>query len=150
MATSPPHDCWSLLVVKARQGLSAAQQQKIQAEAKLAQIRAGENRLQVLMAEYRERQQQTQAKGRLMADNLNEQRFIAQLQRLLDQATRAAQAAAHHCADRAEAVVRAQRELDKAEKLEAHARAAEAVLRERAQQKAQDEWATLRFQRQGA
>lgn len=145
--TAPPRDAWSLLVFKARQSLETCQQALVQARARQQQLEASEVRLRQLMAEYRQRQLTTLAGGQLMADSLNERQFIAQLQRLLDQAVRATSAAVQLSDTRAAAVVHAQRELDKSEKLLAHARTIERARQERSAQQMDDEWAMIRFRR---
>jgi hypothetical protein len=145
-----PRDAWSLLVYKAQQELEARQQQLAQARARQVQIEASEKRLAHLLQEYRERQQASLFGGQLMADSLNDRQFIAQLQRLLDQAVRATAAAVRQTdADNA-ALILARRELEKAEKLRAQAHAAERTRQERQAQKRQDEWTMMQFGRQDA
>ncbi len=145
-----PRDAWSLLVYKAQQSLESRQQQLAQARARQVQIEASEKRLAHLLQEYRERQQASLFGGQLMADSLNDRQFIAQLQRLLDQAVLASAAAVRQTEADAAAVALARRELEKAEKLRAQARAAERAQQERQAQRRQDEWAMMRFGRQEA
>lgn len=145
-----PRDAWSLLVYKAQHALEARQQQHAQARARQAQIEASEKRLSQLLHEYRQRQEASLSGGQLMADSLNERLFIAQLQRLLDQAVRATAAAVRTTEIEAAAVARARFEVEKAEKLQAQARTAERARQERKSQKKQDEWAMMRFGRQDA
>jgi len=145
-----PRDAWSLLVYKAQHELEARQQQLAQARARQVQIEASEKRLAHLLQEYRDRQQASLFGGQLMADSLNDRQFIAQLQRLLDQAVRATAAAVRQTdADNA-ALILARRELEKAEKLRAQAHAAERTRQERQAQKRQDEWTMMQFGRQDA
>ncbi len=143
-------DAWSLLVYKAQQSLESRQQQLAQARARQVQIEASEKRLAHLLQEYRDRQQASLFGGQLMADSLNDRQFIAQLQRLLDQAQLASAAAVRQTEADAAAVALARRELEKAEKLRAQARAAERAQQERKAQRRQDEWAMMRFGRQEA
>ncbi|MEY4652985.1 MAG: hypothetical protein RI884_1566 [Pseudomonadota bacterium] len=145
-----PRDAWSLLVFKAQHELDARQQQLAQARARQVQMEASEKRLAHLLQEYRERQQASLFGGQLMADSLNDRQFIAQLQRLLDQAMRATAIAVRQTEADAAAVDRARRELEKAEKLRAKARSEERVRLERRAQARQDEWAMMRFGRQDA
>ncbi len=145
-----PRDAWSLLVYKAQQSLESRQQQLAQARARQVQIEASEKRLAHLLQEYRDRQQASLFGGQLMADSLNDRQFIAQLQRLLDQAQLASAAAVRQTEADAAAVALARRELEKAEKLRAQARAAERAQQERKAQRRQDEWAMMRFGRQEA
>ncbi len=145
-----PRDAWSLLVFKAQHELDARQQQLAQARARQVQMEASEKRLAHLLQEYRERQQASLFGGQLMADSLNDRQFIAQLQRLLDQAMRATAIAVRQTEADAVAVDRARRELEKAEKLRAKARSEERVRLERRAQARQDEWAMMRFGRQDA
>ncbi len=145
-----PRDAWSLLVFKAQHELDARQQQLAQARARQVQMEASEKRLAHLLQEYRERQQASLFGGQLMADSLNDRQFIAQLQRLLDQAMRATAIAVRQTEADAVAVDRARRELEKAEKLRAKARSEERVRLERRAQARQDEWAMMRFGRQEA
>jgi flagellar export protein FliJ len=145
-----PRDAWSLLVYKAQTELEARQQQLAQARARQVQIEASEKRLAHLLQEYRERQQASLFGGQLMADSLNDRQFIAQLQRLLDQAVRATAAAVRQTEADNDALVLARRELEKAEKLRAQAHAAERVRQERQAQKRQDEWTMMQFGRQEA
>ncbi len=91
--TTLTRDAWSLLVYKAQQSLEARQQQLAQARARQVQIEASEKRLAHLLQEYQERQKTRLFGGQLMADSLNDRQFIAQLQRLLDQAMLASAAA---------------------------------------------------------
>jgi flagellar export protein FliJ len=145
-----PRDAWSLLVFKAQHELDARQQQLTQARARQVQIEASEKRLAHLLQEYRDRQQVSLFGGQLMADSLNERQFIAQLQRLLDQAMLASAAAVRQTDADTAAVAVARRELEKAEKLRAQAHAAERARQERQAQKRQDEWTMMRFGRQEA
>ncbi|MEY2618704.1 MAG: hypothetical protein RL522_1706, partial [Pseudomonadota bacterium] len=103
-----------------------------------------------LLQEYRDRQQVSLFGGQLMADSLNDRQFIAQLQRLLDQARLASAAAVRQTEADIAAVAEARRELEKAEKLRAQAHAAERARQERQAQKRQDEWTLMRFGRQEA
>ena len=148
--TPVPRDAWSLLVFKAQYALEARQQQVAQARARQAQIEASEKRLALLLQEYRLRQQTSLAGGQLMADSLNERQFIAQLQRLTDQSMRATAAAVRHTQAEVTALDGARRELEKAEKLLAKARATERVRQDRKAQQSQDEWSMMRFGRQDA
>jgi flagellar export protein FliJ len=145
-----PRDAWSLLVFKAQHAFEARQQQVTQARARQAQIEASEKRLALLLQEYRLRQQTSLAGGQLMADSLNERQFIAQLQRLTDQSMRATAAAVRHTQAEVTALDGARRELEKAEKLLAKARATERVRQDRKAQQSQDEWSMMRFGRQDA
>ncbi len=145
-----PRDAWSLLVYKAQQELEARQQQLAQARARQVQIEASEKRLAHLLQEYRDRQQASLFGGQLMADSLNDRQFIAQLQRLLDQAVRATAAAVRQTEADAAALALARRELEKAEKLRAQAHATERARQERQAQKRQDEWTMMQFGRQEA
>ncbi len=142
-----PRDAWSLLVFKAQNELDARQQQLAQARARQVQIEASEKRLAHLLQEYRQRQQASLFGGQMMADSLNERQFIAQLQRLLDQAMLASAAAVRQTEADTAAVVAARLELEKAEKLRAKARAAERDRQERRSQARQDEWTMMRFGR---
>lgn len=144
------HDAWSLLVLKASRSLQDAQQRLSQAQAREAQLVASELRLRTMLMEYRRRHNDVTADGQLMADTLNDRQFMHQLQQLLDQSLRATTAARVQREAVAKEVVQARTELDKAEKLEIHARARERVWQERAEQKAQDDLATMRFQWRGA
>ncbi|MFY8104575.1 MAG: flagellar export protein FliJ [Ramlibacter sp.] len=148
--TALTRDAWSLLVYKAQQSLEARQQQLAQARARQVQIEASEKRLAHLLQEYCERQQASLFGGQLMADSLNDRQFIAQLQRLLDQARLASAAAVRQTESDAAAVADARRELEKAEKLRAKARSEERARQERRAQARQDEWAMMRFGRQDA
>jgi flagellar export protein FliJ len=145
-----PRDAWSLLVYRAQHELDGRQQQLAQARARQVQIEASEKRLAHLLQEYRERQQVSLLDGQLMADSLNDRQFIAQLQRLLDQAMLASAAAVRQTESDAAAVNAARRELEKAEKLRAQARASERAVQERRAQARQDEWTMMRFGRQDA
>ncbi len=148
--TTLTRDAWSLLVYKAQQSLEARQQQLAQARARQVQIEASEKRLAHLLQEYQERQKTRLFGGQLMADSLNDRQFIAQLQRLLDQARLASAAAVRQTEADAAALADARRELEKAEKLRAKARAEERARQERRAQAKQDEWAMMRFGRQDA
>lgn len=150
MANDSPHDAWSLLVLKAQRGLHDARQLLAQAQTREAQLQASQQRVQAMLAEYRRRHTEALEDGQIMADTLNERQFMSQLQLLLDQSLRATSEAHRVSQARAQAVAAARAELDKAEKLQAHARDRERVWRDRAEQKAQDELATLRFQWRGA
>ncbi len=145
-----PRDAWSLLVYKAQQSLEARQQQLAQARARQVQIEASEKRLAHLLQEYQERQKTRLFGGQLMADSLNDRQFIAQLQRLLDQARLASAAAVRQTEADAAALADARRELEKAEKLRARARSEERARQERRAQARQDEWTMMRFGRQDA
>ncbi len=139
------HDAWSLLLLKAQRALQDAQQALARAQAREAQLLASEQRVQAMLAEYRRRQRAVLEDGQMMADTLNDRQFVSQLQQLLDQSMRASTQARIHREAQAQAVLAARAEVDKAEKLQAHARAREQVWRARAEQKAQDDLATMRF-----
>jgi flagellar biosynthesis chaperone FliJ len=148
--TAIRHDAWSLLVLKASRNLQDAQKRLAQVQAREAQLAASEQRVRTMLIEYRRRHLDVTASGQLMADTLNDRQFMGQLQQLLDQSMRATTAARLQRDALLKEVARARIELDRAEKLEVHARARERVWRERADQKAQDDLATLRFQWRGA
>ena len=139
-------DAWSLLLLKAQCAHQQAQQQLALAQSREAQLLASEQRVQAMLAEYRRRQTEALDGGQMMADTRNDRQFMAQLQRLLDQSFRATAQARRDREAQAQAVLAARAEVDKAEKLEAHARARERVWRDRVEQKAQDDLATMRFQ----
>ena len=139
-------DAWSLLLLKAQRAHQQAQQQLALAQSREAQLLASEQRVQAMLAEYRRRQTEALDGGQMMADTRNDRQFMAQLQRLLDQSFRATAQARRDREAQAQAVLIARAEVDKAEKLEAHARARERVWRDRVEQKAQDDLATMRFQ----
>ena len=139
-------DAWSLLLLKAQRAHQQAQQQLALAQSREAQLLASEQRVQAMLAEYRRRQTEALDGGQMMADTRNDRQFMAQLQRLLDQSFRATAQARRDREVQAQAVLIARAEVDKAEKLEAHARARERVWRDRVEQKAQDDLATMRFQ----
>lgn len=139
-------DAWSLLLLKAQRALQEAQQQLALAQSREAQLIASEQRVQAMLMEYRQRQINALDGGQMMADTLNDRQFIAQLQRLMDQSLRATAQARRQREVQAQAVLAARAEVDKAEKLEAHARARERIWRDRVEQKAQDDLATMRFQ----
>lgn len=139
-------DAWSLLLLKAQRAHQQAQQQLALAQSREAQLLASEQRVQAMLAEYRRRQTVALDGGQMMADTRNDRQFMAQLQRLLDQSFRATAQARRDREAQAQAVLAARAEVDKAEKLEAHARARERVWRDRVEQKAQDDLATMRFQ----
>lgn len=139
-------DCWSLLVLKASRALQDAQQQSAQGQARLEQLLASESKIQAMLIDYRRQHLERGADPKLMADDLNHRQFLAQLQQVLDRAVRATSAARRDCERLAQAVLAARRELDKAEKLEAHAREKERRLAGRAEQKRQDDLATMRYQ----
>ena len=139
-------DAWSLLLLKAQRALKEAQQHLALAQSREAQLIASEQRVQAMLMEYRQRQINALDGGQMMADTLNDRQFIAQLQRLMDQSLRATAEARRQREVQAQALLAAQAEVDKAEKLEAHARARERIWRDRVEQKAQDDLATMRFQ----
>ncbi len=139
-------DCWSLLVLKASRALQDAQQRAAQGQSRLEQLQASEARVQAMLIEYRRQHLERGADPKLMADDLNHRQFMAQLQQVLDRAVRATSAARRECEQQGQAVLAARRELDKAEKLEAHARERERQLAGRAEQKRQDDLATMRYQ----
>lgn len=140
------HDAWSLLLLKAQRAHQEAQQQLAQAQTREAQLQTSEQRVRAMLAEYRRRQNAALEEGQMMADTLNDRQFLGQLQQLLDQSMRASAQARRQREALAQAVLAARAEVDKADKLQAHARARERVWRERVEQKAQDDLATMRFQ----
>lgn len=144
------HDAWSLLLLKAQRAHQDAQQALAVAQAREAQLLASEERVRTMLAEYRRRHADGMAGGQMMADTLNERHFMSQLQSLLDQSLRATAQARRQREAQAQVVLRTRAEVDKAEKLQVHARAREQVWRDRADQKAQDDLATMRFQWRGA
>ncbi len=143
-------DAWSLLVQKAQRALQSCEQQLAQARAREAQLRASEQRVQAMLMEYRRRHDEGQAEGQLMADSLNQRQFIAQLQLLLDQSLRATTAARGQCEAAGQSVLLARQELQKAEKLQEHVRQRDRALVARAEQRRDDELATLRYHWRGA
>jgi flagellar biosynthesis chaperone FliJ len=141
---------WSLLLLKAQRNHQDAQQQLALAQSREAQLIASQQRVQAMLGEYRRRQFESLEGGQMMADTRNDRQFMAQLQKLLEQSMRAAAQARRHREAQAQAVLVARAEVDKAEKLQAHAHAREQVWRDRVEQKAQDDLATMRFQWRGA
>ncbi len=143
-------DAWSLLLLKAQRAYQDAQQQLALAQTREAQLIASQQRVQAMLGEYRRRQFESLDGGQMMADTRNDRQFMAQLQKLLEQSMRAAAQARRFREAQAQAVLVARAEVDKAEKLQAHAQAREQVWRDRVEQKAQDDLATMRFQWRGA
>lgn len=145
------HDAWSLLLLKAQRAHQDAQQALAVARAREAQLVASEHRVRSMLAEYRRRHNEALAgDGQIMADTLNDRHFMSQLQSLLDQSLRASSQARRQREAQAQAALAARAEVDKAEKLQGHARARERVWADRVEQKAQDDLATMRFQWRGA
>ncbi len=142
--TLPNAEAFRILVAKAQRALDACQQKLAQARARREQLQASLARLQAMMAEYRQRQNDTMAQGQLMADSLNQRQFIAQLQQLLDQAMRAVSQADGQCAQLAHTVIQAQLEVDKAKKIHEQALAAARQHADRVEQKRQDDLAVMR------
>jgi flagellar export protein FliJ len=142
--TLPNADAFRILVAKAQRALDACQQKLAQAHARREQLQASLVRLQTMMAEYRQRQTQSMAEGQLMADSLNQRQFIAQLQQLMDQAMRAVSQADGQCAQFAQAVIQAQLEVDKAQKIYDQSLAAARLHASRVEQKRMDDLAVMR------
>lgn len=148
--TTTNADAFRILVAKSQRTLDGCQQQLAQARARREQLQASLTRLQAMMAEYRQRQNRTQAEGQLMADSLNQRQFISQLQQLLDQAMRAVSQADAQCAQIARSIIQAQLQVDKARKMHEQALAAARVQRERTEQRRQDDLSVMRHSfRQG-
>lgn len=144
--TTPKLDAWSILVAKAQRALDTQQQQLAQAQTRREQLKASEQRLQNMLMEYRLRQMDDGDHGRLMADRLNERRFIAQLQQLLDQSLRATTQADLQCRHLARVVIAARLELDKAEKIREQMRERERAAANHAEQRRNDDLAVMRYQ----
>lgn len=144
--TLPNADAFRILVAKAQRALDTCQQKLVQARTRREQLQASLVRLQTMMAEYRQRQTQTMAQGQLMADSLNQRQFIAQLQQLLDQSMRAVSQADRQCAQCAHAVIQAQLEVDKLQKIYEQTVAAARLQADRVEQRRQDDLSVMRHQ----
>ena len=82
MNTSPHARPWALFVEKAARDLEDARAALQAAQSRLAQLTATEQRLSLMLVDYRERHRQQLQAGQLMGDQINSQRFIQQLQQL--------------------------------------------------------------------
>lgn len=136
---------WALLVDKATRDADDARVALHEAQTRLSQLTATEQRLSLMLADYRERHRQQLREGQLMGDQVNSQRFIQQLQQLHIHAMREARQCETQCAQLQQTLVRMQIELDKMKKLaeQEHRRLGKLV--EKAEARRLDEAAVMRF-----
>lgn len=139
-------DRWSLLTYKAQQHMVAQQEALAAWLRKVEQMQASQVRLSQMLQEYVQRQAHQDAQAHLVADALNHRQFMTQLRQLVDHATQQLQATQVQVAHARQSLMQAQMELDKAEKLEAHARTQERAQAVRREQRAMDDLAITRHQ----
>lgn len=145
MNTSPQARPWALLVEKAARDLEDARAALQAAQSRLAQLTATEQRLSLMLADYRERHRQQLQAGQLMGDQINSQRFIQQLQQLHTHAMREAHQCEAQCAQHQKTLVRMQFELDKMKKLAEQDDKRLHKLAEKVEARRLDEMAVMRF-----
>ncbi len=145
MNTSPQARPWALLVEKAARDLEDARAALQAAQSRLAQLTATEQRLSLMLADYRERHRQQLQAGQLMGDQINSQRFIQQLQQLHTHAMREAHQCEAQCAQHQKTLVRMQLELDKMKKLAEQDDKRLHKLAEKVEARRLDEMAVMRF-----
>ena len=145
MNTSPQARPWALLVEKAARDLEDARAALQAAQSRLAQLTATEQRLSLMLADYRERHRQQLEAGQLMGDQINSQRFIQQLQQLHTHAMREAHQCEAQCAQHQKTLVRMQLELDKMKKLAEQDDKRLHKLAEKVEARRLDEMAVMRF-----
>jgi flagellar export protein FliJ len=145
MNTSPQARPWALLVERAARDLEDARAALQAAQSRLAQLTATEQRLSLMLADYRERHRQQLQAGQLMGDQINSQRFIQQLQQLHTHAMREAHQCEAQCAQHQKTLVRMQLELDKMKKLAEQDDKRLHKLAEKVEARRLDEMAVMRF-----
>jgi len=145
MNTSPQARPWALLVEKAARDLEDARAALQAAQSRLAQLTATEQRLSLMLVDYRERHRQQLQAGQLMGDQINSQRFIQQLQQLHTHAMREAHQCEAQCAQHQKTLVRMQLELDKMKKLAEQDDKRLHKLAEKVEARRLDEMAVMRF-----
>jgi flagellar export protein FliJ len=143
---NPTRDRWSLLTYKAQQKVNALQESLAGAQQQLEQLKASEQRLSSMLLEYQAQHATDIAQSHLVADALNQRQFMAQLTQLVGHAKQKVGAAHAQLAQIRKALLHAQLELSKCEKLEAHAREQELVQEKRREQRAMDDLAIIRHQ----
>jgi flagellar export protein FliJ len=143
---NPTRDRWSLLTYKAQQKVNALQESLAAAQQQLEQHKASEQRLSSMLLEYQAQHAADIAQSHLVADALNQRQFMAQLTQLVGLAKQKVGAAHAQLAQIRKALLNAQLELSKCEKLEAHAREQERVQEKRREQRAMDDLAIIRHQ----
>ena len=109
------------------------------------QLTATEQRLSLMLVDYRERHRQQLQAGQLMGDQINSQRFIQQLQQLHTHAMREAHQCEAQCAQHQKTLVRMQLELDKMKKLAEQDDKRLHKLAEKVEARRLDEMAVMRF-----
>lgn len=143
---NPTRDRWSLLTYKAQQQVNALQESVAEAQQQLEHLRASEQRLVNMLTEYQDQHASDVAESHLVADALNQRQFMAQLNQLIDHAKQKVGAAHARLVQLRKALLNAQLELSKCEKLEEHARAQERIHEQRREQRAMDDLAIIRHQ----
>lgn len=143
---NPTRDRWSLLTYKAQQKVNALQESLAGAQQQLEQLKASEQRLSSMLLEYQAQHAADIAQSHWVADALNQRQFMAQLTQLVGHAKQKVGAAHAQLAQIRKALLNAQLELSKCEKLEAHAREQERAQEKRREQRAMDDLAIIRHQ----
>lgn len=143
---NPTRDRWSLLTYKAQQKVNAMQETVAASQQQLEQLKASEQRLSDLLTEYQQQYAQDMAQSHLVADALNQRQFMAQLTQLWVHAQHKVGSAHTQLAQARKALLAAQLELSKCEKLEAHARAQERQQERKREQRTMDDLAIVRHQ----
>lgn len=143
---NPTRDRWSLLTYKAQQKVNALHESLAAAQQQLEQLKASEQRLSSMLLEYQAQHAADIAQSHLVADALNQRQFMAQLTQLVGHAKQKVSAAHAQLAQIRKALLNAQLELSKCEKLEAHAREQELAQEKRREQRAMDDLAIIRHQ----
>jgi flagellar export protein FliJ len=144
-ADAAPRSCWAVLVRKARQEAEAAQVVWQAAQRQSQAARQHVTHLQQMQHEYQVRHQVQVRQAHAMGDHLNNRRFVAQLDALLQHALQELQRLERQTEQARQRWVQAQLALDKMEKMQDHeADRLAASERQRAQRQL-DQLATLRY-----
>jgi flagellar export protein FliJ len=145
MNTSLPTRPWPLLVEKALRDVDDSRKALHEAQARVTQLQATEQRLFGMLNDYRERHRQQLHQGQLMGDQVNSQRFILQLQQLHLHAQREAKLSEAMCMQKQQTLVRMQTELEKMQKLAEQELCRQKKAASKAEDKRLDEMAVMRF-----
>lgn len=146
MNSTVPRNCWKVLAVKAEASLDACRERLNRSQARQSQLQASQQRLNVLMDEYRQRQTQAQQDGQSMKENLDHRRFMDQMQQLADKLALDLQHATHQCQMDRKGVVAAEQERDRMRKLVEQDLAQVRAVQAKTEQRRHDEQAIMRFQ----
>lgn len=144
--STQPRQCWSVLIQKNTREKNGAQQALAQAHEQLERLQGSAQRIEAMMADYRQQHESVQGESHHMGDSLNYRRFIDQLETLRDRVQRDVAAATAQRERLRKVVLGLEMELSKLGKLQEQDALKAQQQDNKREQNRMDEWGVMRYQ----